>query len=125
MNKIERFQNCINFALSELGEGLIVSDIYSNEGLPIIDGYNSNPKATALFSNLTEVLKSNVKISNFPNLGDYYIISLENGFIDIVILNNNFQWNLLIDTGKIKLGYLFSIFLNKAIKKFKEVTTFA
>ncbi len=123
MSKLEKFQKCINFALEELGDGLIATDIYSDEGLPIVDGYNSNPKAIALFSGITENLRDVIKNSNFPELGDYYVINLKENSLDIVILNSKFQWKLLVDTSKIKLGYLFSVFLPMAIEKFKEATT--
>lgn len=117
---LENLQNCIYFAKEELGGGLIATDIYSNEGLPVVDGYNSNEKATALFANITEHIRKAVNNSTMSNLGDYYIINLQQGTLDIVIVGENFQWKLLINTDKIKLGYLFSIFLPEAIKRFKE-----
>ncbi len=119
---LEKFQDCIKFAQDELSDGLIATDIYSLEGLPVIEGYNSNPKATALFANITEYIKKAVNSSNMSNLGDYYIINLQEGTLDIVIVDTNFQWKLLINTNKIKLGYLFSIFLPEAIRRFKEAT---
>ena len=119
---LEKLQNCIYFARDELGDGLISTDIYSSEGLPVVDGYNSNEKATALFSNITEHIRKAVNASTMSNLGDYYIINLQEGTLDIVIVGDKFQWKLLINTNKIKLGYLFSIFLPEAIKRFKEAT---
>lgn len=119
---LEKLQNCIYFAKDELGDGLISTDIYSSEGLPVVDGYNSNEKATALFSNITEHIRKAVNASTMSNLGDYYIINLQEGTLDIVIVGDKFQWKLLINTNKIKLGYLFSIFLPEAIKRFKEAT---
>jgi len=117
---LENLQNCIYFAKEELGEGLITTDIYSTEGLPVVDGYNSNEKATALFANITEHIRKAVNNSTMSNLGDYYIINLQQGTLDVVIVGDNFQWKLLINTNKIKLGYLFSIFLPEAIKRFRE-----
>jgi hypothetical protein len=120
MGKLRALQECIEFAKEELGQGLIASDIYSEEGLPVVDGYNSNPKATALFANITEHIKRAVKNEKYPNLGDYYVINLQANTLDLVILAPRFQWKLLINTDKIKLGYLFSIFLPEAIQRFKE-----
>ena len=117
---LENLQNCVHFAQDELGSGLIATDIYSSEGLPVVDGYNSNEKATALFANITEHIRKAVNNSDMSNLGDYYIINLQQGTLDIVIVGDNFQWKLLINTDKIKLGYLFSIFLPEAIRRFKE-----
>jgi len=117
---LEALQNCISFAKEELGSGLIATDIYSTEGLPVVDGYNSNEKATALFANITEHIRKAVNNSTMSNLGDYYIINLQQGTLDVVIVGDNFQWKLLINTNKIKLGYLFSIFLPEAIKRFRE-----
>ena len=117
---LENLQRCIYFAREELGEGLIATDIYSTEGLPVVDGYNSNEKATALFASITEHIRKAVNNSTMSNLGDYYIINLQQGTLDVVLVGENFQWKLLINTNKIKLGYLFSIFLPEAITKFKS-----
>ncbi|RUM59480.1 MAG: hypothetical protein DSY53_02505 [Persephonella sp.] len=117
---LENLQNCVNYAIEELGDGLIASDIFSSEGLPVVDGYNSNEKATALFASITEKIRNAVNNSHLSNLGDYYIINLQEGTLDLVIVGDIFQWKLLINTNKIKLGYIFSIFLPEAIKRFKE-----
>ncbi len=117
---LEKLKECISYAREELGDGLIATDIYSSEGLPIVEGYNSNPKATALFANITEYIKKAVNNSDMSDLGDYYIINLQDETLDIVIIDKNFQWKLLINTNKIKLGYLFSIFLPEALNKFKS-----
>ncbi|RUM62258.1 MAG: hypothetical protein DSY66_00255 [Persephonella sp.] len=117
---LENLQNCVNYAIEELGDGLIASDIFSSEGLPVVDGYNSNEKATALFASITEKIRNAVNNSHLSNLGDYYIINLQEGTLDLVIVGNIFQWKLLVNTNKIKLGYIFSIFLPEAIKRFKE-----
>jgi len=123
MGKLRAFQECINFAKEELGAGLITSDIYSDEGLPVVDGYNSNPKATALFANITEHIKRAVKNEKYPQLGDYYVINLQANTLDLVIIASKFQWKLLVNTDKVKLGYLFSIFLPEAIDKFKKAAS--
>ncbi len=117
---LEALQECINFAKEELGEGLVSSDIYSDDGLPVVEGHNSNPKASALFANITDYIRKAVISSNFPNLGDYYMVNLEDDRLVIILLTEHFQWKMLIDHRKIKLGYLFSIFFPEAIRRFKE-----
>ncbi len=123
MGKLQAFQECIDFAVEELGNGLIASDIYSDDGLPVVEGYNSNPKATALFAGITDNIRKAVRNAQFPELGDYYVINLQADTLDIVILAPKFQWKLLINTDKIKLGYLFSIFLPEAIERFKKAAS--
>ena len=117
---LESLKNCIDYAKEELGEGLVSSDIFSNDGLPVVDGHNTNPKSAALFSNITDYIRKAVVSSNFPDLGDYYLVNLEDDRLVIVLLAGDFQWEMLIDHRKIKLGYLFSIFFPEAIKRFKE-----
>ncbi len=117
---LEALRECILFAKEELGEGLVSSDIYSDDGLPVVEGHNSNPKAAALFANITDYIRKAVKSSGFPTLGDYYMVNLEGDNLVIILLTEHFQWKMLIDHRKIKLGYLFSIFFPEAIKKFKE-----
>jgi hypothetical protein len=121
LEKIKKLQECIEFAKEELGHGFLAGDIFSTDGLPIVEGYHSNPKASALFANITEYIKKAVKGSNFPELRDYYLVELEDNKAVIVILNDEFEWGMLIDTKAVKLGYLFSIFLPQAIKKFQEI----
>jgi hypothetical protein len=120
MIRIDQFQECIDFALEELGDNLISTDIFTEEGLPVVEGYNSNPRAVALFSQISDTLRKTVRNSNFKDLGKFYVVSLENNVLDIVILNEKFQWKLIVDTTGMQLGYLFSIFLPEAIKKFEE-----
>lgn len=117
---LEALKECINYAKEELGDGLISSDIFSNDGLPVVDGHNTNPKSAALFANITDYIRKAVISSNFPDLGDYYLVNLEDDRLVIVFLADNFQWEMLIDHKKIKLGYLFSIFFPEAIRRFKE-----
>ncbi len=119
---LEALRECIIFAKEELGDGLKSTDIYSNEGLPIVEGHNSNPKAVALFSNITDYIRKAVHGASFPELGDYYLINLENDNLVIIFISEEFQWVMLIDHKKIKLGYLFSIFFPEAISRFKEAS---
>jgi hypothetical protein len=122
LEKIKKLQECIEFAKEELGNGFLAGDIFSAEGLPVVEGYHSNPKASALFANITEYIRKAVRGSNFPDLRDYYLIELEDNKAVIVILDTDFEWGMLVDTKQVKLGYLFSIFLPQAIEKFQKIS---
>ena len=117
---LKALQECINSALDSLGDAFVASDIYTNDGLPLVEGYNSNPKASALFSNITDYIRRANKGAGFPNLRDYYLVHLKGDKAVLVLTSENFQWGMLIDLNKVKLGFLYSIFLPEAIENFQN-----
>ncbi len=117
---LDSLQECIDLALDSLGDALIEADMYTNDGLPIVEGYRSNSKASALFSNITDYINGAIKSSGFQTLKDYYLIHLKDNKAVLILVSKDFQWGMLIDLNKVKLGYLYSIFLPEAIESFKK-----
>jgi len=49
-NITEVFENIINELKSDLGEGFVATDIWHSKDAQSLAGYNSQPKAVALFN---------------------------------------------------------------------------
>ncbi|HNX97428.1 MAG TPA: hypothetical protein PKK12_07095 [Candidatus Aminicenantes bacterium] len=114
----------LNEAMSEMkanvGPGLLSSSIVSTaDGQTIVD-FQGNPKACALFNQLTIYLSRALKESGLPELGKYYIIDLTNNMMGIVIPLGDFWWGMVTDSQKAPLGLLLNIAIPNAIDKFEE-----
>lgn len=104
----------INKALSNFEEnlagGLMACDVFSASDGQSIAGINSNPKACALFSNITNYLRKALEGSKFPPIKDYYLINLEgNKAVLVGLITDTFLFGCLVDTDKAKVGLLTNI----------------
>ncbi len=104
----------------ELGEGLLTSDIYEAEEGQSLVGYNSNPNACALFSRITNNMEMALDNSGFPGLGNYYILDLEGNKMVIILPIEGYQWGMMIDRNKVKLGMLLNIIIPEVLEIFEE-----
>jgi hypothetical protein len=104
----------------DLGEGLVASDIFTTADGQSLAGYNSNPKACALFNEITKYLHKSLKGSGFPGLGGYYLVHLENNMVVVVISHGEVQNGMLVDLSKTTMGLLLNVALPKAIATVDE-----
>lgn len=79
-----------------------------------IAGINPQPIACALFNELTENMISALSDSGFPGLKDYYLLSMENKHLVLIIYLKDYQWGILADSSNVKLGLLLSVIMPKA-----------
>ena len=63
---IKKLQEAVKTLKDDLGDGLLAADIYTNTDGQSIAGYNTNPKACALFNRMTFQDESNVEGDGFP-----------------------------------------------------------
>ncbi|MGE5343124.1 MAG: response regulator [Candidatus Omnitrophota bacterium] len=119
---IKKLQDAIRVFKEDLGEGLLASDIYSNSDCQSIAGYNSQPKACALFGRITMHMNKTLKETGFPQLGQYYIVDLADKKRVLVMPLGDYQWGSLID-GSTPLGMVLNVALPKAIDAFEEAIT--
>ena len=116
----KKLRDAIKILKDDLGEGLIATDIFTvAEGMSIA-GYNSQPKANALFNNLTTDLMKTLRSANFPNLSKYYILDLEGDHLLIVLPLGDYRWGILVNSKKVQLGLLLSIAIPNSIKAFED-----
>lgn len=117
---LKRLNDIVDDLKDVLGSGLIATDIWMTGDAQSIAGFNTQPKATALFNEITTNLGKSLKNSDFPGLGRYYMINLEKNFMAIVVIQGNLQAGLLVDTSKATLGILINIALPKVLEGLAE-----
>lgn len=117
---IKKLQEAIKTLKDDLGDGLIAADIYSIVDGQSIVGYNSQPKACALFNRMTLQMNKTLKDSGFPMLGRYYLLDMADKKRVLVIPLGDYQWGILVDGVTTQLGLLLNIALPKAIDAFEE-----
>ncbi len=120
---VEKFNKIIEDLKDDLGEGLIASDIWHTKDAQPLASYNSQPKAVALFNEVTRMLDKTTNESEYPGLGDYYIVHLENDLLVVVILVGDYQNGTLVDLSKTTMGILMSVALPKLLNMLKEATS--
>lgn len=117
---LKRLNTIVDDLKEVLGSALIATDSWISSDGQSLASYNSQPKATALFNEITNNLKKSLKNSDFPGLGKYYMINLENNFMVIVVIQGELQEGLLIDISKTTLGILINIALPKVLEGLAE-----
>lgn len=113
---VEDFNKTIDVLKDDLGEGLVACDIWHSKDAQSLAGFNSQPKAVALFNEVTRMLDKTTNESDFPRLGNYYIVHLENELLVVVALSGEYQFGSLIDLSKTTMGILISVALPKLLE---------
>jgi hypothetical protein len=117
---IKKLRSAVDKLKEDLGDGLVTTDIWMVADGQSICGYNPQPKATALFNQVTTFLTKSLKTSNFPALGKFYIIDLTDNKMVMVIPMEDYQWGMMVDTRSVQMGLLLNVILPDIVLKFKE-----
>jgi len=117
---IQKLNEAVNTLKSDLGEGLVACDIFTVADGMSIAGYNPQPKASALFNQLTTNTMSTLRGANFPNLSKYLIMDLEGDHMVVILPMGDYRWGMLINSAKVQLGLLLSIAIPNSLKAFEE-----
>ena len=117
---IQKLNDAIETLKSDLGEGLVATDIFTVADGMSIAGYNPQPKASALFNQLTTNTMNTLRGAGFPNLNKYLIMDLEGNHMVIVLPMGDYRWGILVNTQKIQLGLLLSIAIPNSLKAFED-----
>jgi len=110
----------------DLGAGFVASEVWAvGEGLPLIKdhGYNDNPKVAPLFNEVTRKLYKTLQESEYPDIGNYYLVNLDNNHLVVVITIGKFQQFVLVDLAKTSMGILMSVALPNLINFLTEELT--
>lgn len=119
---IERFNAIIEELKSDLGEGFVATDIWHSKDAQSLAGYNTQPKAVALFNEVTRTLGKTLAGAEYPGLGNYYMVHLESGLLVVVAKSGEYQQGMLIDLSKTTMGILMSVVLPKLLASLEEAT---
>lgn len=117
---IPKLNKAIETLKESLGSALISTDIFGSEDGQPIASYNSQPVASAVFTQITNFLNSSLKDANFPEIGRYYLLDLVDRKMVVAIPMGDFIWGMLIDGNKAQLGLLLNLAIPKAIGAFEE-----
>jgi CheY-like chemotaxis protein len=120
---IKKLNEAVKILKEDLGEGLLAADIFTVVDGQSVAGYNSQPRASALFSRMTAQLNKALKEAGFPMLGQYYMLDLADKKRVVVIPLGDFIWGIYLDGTQTPLGLLLNIALPKAIDAFESALT--
>jgi len=120
---LQSFNTIIEELKSDLGDGFVASDIWQSKDAHSLAGYNSQPKAVALFNEVTRTLNKTLAGADYPSLGDYYMVHLDNGLVVVIITSGDYQQGMLVDLSKTTMGILMSVVLPKVLKNLQEATS--
>jgi len=120
--KIEKLKQIIEELKEDLGNGFVSTDIWATADAQSLVGYNSQPKAVALFNEVTRMLDKTLKNAEFPGLGDYYLVHLDNNHLVVILSIGAYQQSILVDLSKTTMGILMSVVLPKVLSGLEEAT---
>jgi len=138
---LERVKKCIDGLKEELGEGFLFTDIWNardNKSVVFHQEYGMQPKHIKMFSGITGKLKHNLRQSDYPGLGDYYLVNLEEDHLALVLnygftksgkmilisesnpesnpILDEYQQFILIDLSKTSMGIIMSVIIPNVLK---------
>lgn len=117
----------LNRTLAEIRDifsvSLLRSDIFFSDDGRSLAGWNSHPLACSRFAAITRSLINYLKISNFPTLGQYYLLDLEADQLLFVVVKDDLQWGFLLKGTKERLGFLLNVVLPKALAILADAVT--
>ncbi|WPD20741.1 MAG: response regulator [Candidatus Electrothrix scaldis] len=120
---VQKLNSIIESMTKDLGQGLLATDIWTVADGFSIAGHNPQPKATALFNQLTTYLNDTLEGSGFPGLGRYYMLDLLDNKLVIILPMGEYRWGVLVDSSKVQLGLLLNIIVPRIIDAFEEAMT--
>ncbi len=120
---VQKLNQAVETMKKDLGDGLLATDIWIVADGVSIAAYNPQPKATALFNQLTSYLADTLRDSGFPGLGKYYLLDLVDNNMVIILPMGEYRWGMMVDSSKIQLGLLLNIVIPKIIDAFEEAMT--
>jgi CheY-like chemotaxis protein len=122
---IKKLNEAVEYLRDQLGKGLLHTDIWATDDGQSLAGYNPQPKAAALFNQLTQHIADALHQSedDFVELGRYYLIDLIGDHMVIILYLGEYQWGLLFNKKEVQLGLLLNIVIPKIIDIFEEAVT--
>jgi len=117
---VQKLNHAIEQLKGDLGDGLVATDIFTVKDGISIAGYNTQPKASALFNLLTSNIMKTLRGAGFPNLDKYFMLNLEGDKMVIILPLGEYRWGMLVDTTKAQLGLLVSIAIPNSLEAFEE-----
>jgi hypothetical protein len=118
----KRLSKVIEDLQKDLGNGLLSADVWQKKTSKKLTGFNSPQKSTVLFNEITGYLSSTLAVSEFPPLGGFYLINLEQDETVVVVDSNELLLVMFIDTAKTTMGLIINLGIPVALKGLVEAT---
>jgi len=120
---LELLNACVDNMKSLLKDGLIAMDIWNlHDGLSLA-GYNSQPAAVGLFTQLTNELVGTLRDSGFPGLNRYYLMDMEGDHTCLIIRHGqDLLQGMMLHNKKVNLGVLLSVALPRSLDLVAQAT---
>ena len=113
---IDKLETAIQDLKGTLKDGLLSTDIWDRSTGLALAGFNTQPAAVALFTELTSTLVSALSDSGFPGLKRYYFLDMEGDHIVMIIRHgNDLLQGILMNSQKVNIGLLLSVALPKML----------
>lgn len=113
---IEKLEATVLELKNTLKEGLLATDIWDKSTGLSLAGFNTQPAAVALFTEMTGMLTSTLSDSGFPGLKRYYLLDMEGDHMVMTIRHgNDMLQGILMNSVKVNLGMLLSVALPKML----------
>ena len=116
----QKYSNLIDTLKEDLGDALLSTQIWNFSDGEILSGYNPQPGNCDLFTQITVYLNEALSTSEYPELGNYYILNLEGKKVSVIIPIEEYLWGMLVDSKKTPLGFLLKVVLSKLIGAFEK-----
>lgn len=114
---ISKLELAVEEIKQTLRDGLLATDIWHVDTALSLVGYNGQPAAVALFTEVTQHLTEALKDSGFPGLRRYFILDMENDHTVMVIRHGtDLLQGLLMNNKKVNMGILLSVAMPKMIE---------
>ena len=122
---IKKLNEAVEYLKNQLGDALLSTDIWGTNDGQTLAAYNSSPKAVALFNQLTQHMASALSGAEdeFVELGRYYLVDLIGDNMIIVIYIGDFQFGMLFNKNRGKLGLILNVIIPKLIDILEEAMT--
>lgn len=113
---IEKLEAAIQDLRNTLKDSLISTDIWDRSIGLSLAGFNTQPAAVALFTDVTSILTTTLNDSGFPGLKRYYFLDMEGDHISMIILHgDDLLQGILMNSQKVNIGILLAVALPKML----------
>ena len=121
----EKLNECIKVCKRDMGDALNIASVISLPDGRALGGYNANSETAALFYNITASIRKVLEKSPSEELGRYYILDLKDDktLFSFLYGEHQYQWSIIFDSSKVKLGLFLNVIIPKIIKNFEDAMT--
>ena len=112
---VDKLEAVIADCKAILKDGLLAVDIFERKSGLSLAGFNTQPVAVALFTQVMDYLESTLQESAFPPLDKYFLLDMKDGHIVVVINHGELLQGVLLNS-RVNLGVLLSVMIPKAMK---------